>query len=318
MVDPARPAPHAPIGHTGLSQESAVGFIGAGRLGSSLAVAMARSGYRVVAVSSRRASHRKWLSDRLAEAKVVTEPQEVADAAEVIFITTSDGAISLVSDSVTWRTGQAVVHCSGAASLDVLSAPALAGAATGGIHPMQTFPAPDASDSFAGITFGIESESPELQTWLQTLAKALGGRPIQITAEQRPAYHAAAVMACGLLAGLTGLAAEVWASSGGVSRAEAISSLAPLVKTTANSIQEKGLPEALTGPYVRGDLTTVRAHIEASSAVSAEHGAAYAALALAALHLAREQGALSADAEAGIREMLKSALLARCETIERA
>ncbi|MDA0232105.1 MAG: DUF2520 domain-containing protein [Chloroflexi bacterium] len=313
MVDPARPAPPAPIGHTGLSRESAVGFIGAGRLGSSLAVAMARSGYRVVAVSSRRASHRKWLSDRLAEAKVVAEPQEVADAAEVIFITTSDGAISLVSDSVTWRTGQAVLHCSGAASLDLLNSPALAGAATGGIHPMQTFPAPD-----AGVTFGIESESPWLQTWLEALAKALGGRPIQITAEQRPAYHAAAVMACGLLAGLTGLAAEVWASSGGVSRAEAISSLAPLVKTTANSIQEKGLPEALTGPYVRGDLTTVRAHIEASSAVSAEHGAAYAALALAALHLAREQGALSADAEAGIREMLKSALLARCETIERA
>jgi predicted short-subunit dehydrogenase-like oxidoreductase (DUF2520 family) len=132
--------------------------------------------------------------------------------------------------------------------------------------------------------------------------------PILISKDQRSAYHAAAVMACGLLAGLTGLAAEVWASSGGINRADAVKSLAPLVKTTANSIAEKGLPEALTGPYVRGDVTTVARHIEASSAVSAEHGAAYAALALAALHLAREQGALTEQAESSIKAILNSAL----------
>ncbi len=154
--------------------------------------------------------------------------------------------------------------------------------------------------------------------WLQSLAGNLGGRPILITGDQRPAYHAAAVMACGLLAGLTGLAAEVWASSGGVSRSEAVRSLAPLVKTTANFIQEKGLPEVLTGPYVRGDITTVQAHFDASSVVSAEHGAAYAALALATLHLAREQGTLTADAESDIRDMLISALRTSCEIIERA
>lgn len=306
-------------GHTdgaGLSSETAVGIIGAGRLGSSLAIAMTRAGYRVAAVSSRRASHRDWLAEHLPLAKITSAPQAIAEIASIVFITTSDAAIRQVSDSIKWRPDQSVVHCSGASSLAVLSSAESVGAATGGIHPMQTFPAVDAFDSFAGITFGIESGSLALQEWLQSLAKDLGGRPILITEEQRPAYHAAAVMACGLLAGLTGLAAEVWASAGGVTRTEAVSSLAPLVKTTANWIQEKGLPQALTGPYVRGDVTTVRAHIEASSAVSAEHGAAYTALALAALHLAREQGALTAEAESEIKSILVSALLTNCEIID--
>jgi predicted short-subunit dehydrogenase-like oxidoreductase (DUF2520 family) len=299
-----------------LSRESAIGIIGGGRLGSSLAIALARAGYGIVAISSRRASHREWLGSHLSLDAITATPQAVVDKAEIVFITTADGAIQNVCDSITWRSDQAVVHCSGAASLDVLNAAASAGAGTGGIHPMQTFPAPDAFNVFAGITFGIESESPGLRSWLQSMAKDLGGMPIPVTNEQRPAYHAAAVMACGLIAGLTGLAAEVWASSGGVTRTEAVNSLAPLVKSTANWIQEKGLPEALTGPYVRGDIATVQAHIGASSAVSAEHGAAYAALALAALHLAREQGVLTSDAESGIKEILNSALQANCEIMD--
>lgn len=300
----------------GMTREAEIGFIGAGRLGSSLAIALTSAGYRVIAVSSRRASHREWLAEHLPLANVTDTLQVVVDSADFVFITSSDTAIREICDSATWRTNHSVVHSSGAASLDVLSSAALAGASTGGIHPMQTFPAPDAFDSFAGIMFGVESESPVLREWLKSLAEDLGGKPILITGDQRPAYHAAAVMACGLLAGLTGLAAEVWASSGGVTRTQAVSSLVPLVKTTANWMHEKGLPESLTGPYVRGDLATVRAHIEASSAVSAEHGAAYAALALASLHLAKEQGTLTADGESGIKQALVSALRANCEIID--
>lgn len=301
-----------------LSRNAKIGFIGAGRLGSSLSIAMARSGYRIVAMATRRESHQEWLRPQIPGVRVSSEAQDVVDLADVVFITVSDGAIRSVADQIKWRADQAVIHTSGAMPVDELVSATEYGSTTGGLHPMQTFPSPDAFNSFTGITFGIESGSNDLQGWLQTLATDLGGRPILISNEQRPAYHAAAVMACGLLAGLTGLAAEVWASSGEINRADAVRSLAPLVKTTANSIAEKGLPEALTGPYVRGDVTTVVRHIEASSAVSAEHGAAYAALALAALHLAREQGALTEQAESSIKAILNSALHSSCEKFEKA
>lgn len=301
-----------------VEKSARVGFIGAGRLGSSLAIAMTKAGYSVVAVSSRREAHRAWLKSKLPEALIQADANDVAAQSEIIFITVSDAQIQEVADSVSWKPGQMVVHCSGAISLEALRSATEIGASVGGFHPLQTFPTPDSADSLTGITFGVEAPGPALFNWLSSLASDLGGNAYPLTAEQRPAYHAAAVMACGLLAGLTGLAAEIWASSGGVSRQQASDSLMPLVKMTANSMAENGLPQALTGPYVRGDVETVRAHIAASSGVSAEMGAAYAALAIATLHIAKEQGNLTPEAESSIKDMLIASLQASCERIEKA
>ena len=302
---------------TKFAKQSRIGVIGAGRLGSSLAIGMQSAGYTVSAVSSRRAGHREWLQQRLHAALVSADAQVVADTSDIVFIATSDGAIQQVCEAVRWHTGQAVVHLSGALPVEALRQAEDDGAVIGGIHPLQTFPSPEASKSFEGITFAIESPDAQLADWLRTLAVDLGGNPISITSQQRAPYHTAAVMTCGLLASLTGLAAEVWASAGGISRAEAVSALTPLVKTTANWMGQKGLPQALTGPYVRGDITTVRAHVAASSGVSEEHGAAYASLALAGLHIAEEQGGLTPGARDTIRQILETALRDSCEIINR-
>ena len=124
------------------------------------------------------------------------------------------------------------------------------------------------------------------------------------------AYHASAVMACGLLAGLVGLSAEMWRQIGRT-RAEAITALSPLVSDTAMQIAKLGVPGALTGPYVRGDVETVARHLEAVSAQGNDIARAYAALALAALPLANEQGTLPEEARAEIESMLRKALDAR-------
>ena len=47
----------------------------------------------------------------------------VADAAELVFITTPDAAIATVASQVKWHAGQSVVHCSGADSTRSLSQP---------------------------------------------------------------------------------------------------------------------------------------------------------------------------------------------------
>ncbi|MBT5894146.1 MAG: hypothetical protein HOH57_10160, partial [Chloroflexi bacterium] len=44
-----------------LNKESPIAVLAAGRLGSSLAIALSKAGYNVAAVTSRQASHRKWL-----------------------------------------------------------------------------------------------------------------------------------------------------------------------------------------------------------------------------------------------------------------
>ena len=114
-------------------------------------------------------------------------------------------------------------------------------------------------------------------------------------------------MACGLTAGLTGLAADMWARFG-QDRGRGLRALMPLVRGTAAAVERRGIPAALTGPYVRGDVATVKRHLDAVRAQSPDVARAYAALALATLPLAREQGGLTREVEDEMARALRAAL----------
>ncbi|MDP7261004.1 MAG: DUF2520 domain-containing protein [Dehalococcoidia bacterium] len=286
-----------------LNKQTPIAVVASGRLGSSLAVSLAEAGYYVAAVSSRQSDHREWLNSRLENAVAVENAQTAANVANVIFITAPDAMVERVCSVIEWRSHQAVVHCAGVLPLSALESADRRGAATAGFHPLQTFPSPDSHYRLKGVSFATEAQQPALFDWLSTLASDLGGSSFPIESSQRAAYHASGVMACGLLAGLTGVAAEMWESLG-VDREEALKRLIPLLRATIDALDEKGLPDAITGPYVRGDVETIRTHIAAVNASSAETGKAYVALAQASLHIAREQGGLSDSAFESIKSLL--------------
>lgn len=286
-----------------LNKQSRIAVVAAGRLGSSLAIAMAEAGYNVASVSSRRSDHRDWLNSRIGDAIAVESAQTATNMANIVFITAPDAAIEEICSIIEWRSHQAVIHCAGVLPLSVIDSAQGSGAETAGFHPLQTFPSPESSDRLRDVSFATEAEKPELRTWLDTLATDLGGSSFPIVSSQRAAYHASAVMACGLLAGLTGLAAEMWEPLG-IARADALQRLIPLLKATIDALEEKGLPSAITGPFVRGDVDTISTHLLATSANSSDTGKAYAALALATLHMAKEQGGLSDSAFENIKSVL--------------
>ncbi len=286
-----------------LDNATPVAVIAAGRLGSSLSTALDRAGYNLAAASSRPAGHRDWLGSGLPNSIIVENAQAAADLATVIFITGPDSAIEEICAGVKWRDDQAVLHCAGVLPLSALDNAVAQGASTGGFHPLQTFPTHDSADRLSGVSFAIEADDSDLLRWLESLAVDLGGSPVEIESGQRAAYHASAVMACGLVAGLVGLAAEMWDPLG-IDRDNALKRLIPLIRSTVDSLDKQGLPAAITGPFVRGDVETIGSHVEATRQISPEMGRAYAALALASLHIAREQGGLSDDAF----ERIKSAL----------
>lgn len=301
-----------------LNLNSQIAVVGAGRLGASLTIALARAGRNVVAVSSRREEQREWLQSQLAatssirdggagRTRVCSEPREAASDADVVFVTSTDAAIAQVARFCELRRGQYVVHCSGLLGADIL-ADAAPEATPGAMHPLQTFPSRECHDLIDGISFGIESPDRVLLEWLNDLAATFNGRVVLVSgARQRAAYHAAAVMSCGLLAGLTGIAAEMWRELG-VNRHEALDHMAPMIRSTAAAVAESGIPDALSGPFVRGDVDTIRAHLTATHAFNRETGRAYAALALAQLHLAGAQGNLQPDTIAEMRSILTDQL----------
>ena len=140
-------------------------------------------------------------------------------------------------------TGQAVVHCSGALPLDVLSPAAQSGGAAteagaigGAMHPLQTFTAGvDATAAFQGIACAIEAPAP-LRGALDELAERLGGWPISLSSEDRALYHASAIAACGLVATLLKLAGDLWS---GHSRAGGAGDASPVAADPQHARQHR-------------------------------------------------------------------------------
>src|SRR5204863_8822616 len=88
-----------------------LGFIGAGRVGTGLASGFARAGMNVVAIASRTSASAQKLANRVLGA-LACAPQEVADCADIAFLTVPDDAIERSGSSLRWREGSACVPCS--------------------------------------------------------------------------------------------------------------------------------------------------------------------------------------------------------------
>lgn len=269
-----------------------IGFVGAGVLGSGLALALSAAGWRVNAIASRTHASAERVASLIDGCAALESAQRVADACDLVFITTPDSAISAVAGSVRWRQNQGVTHCCGAASTELLASAQDAGAAVGAMHPFQTFAAiagPDqAAERLQGVTFAV-SATGWLEEFLPKLAASLGGSGIAIPEGMRPLYHASAVLSCGYLATLLDAAVGLWTSMG-FAEEDGIRAAAPLARATIEAIERQGPANAVTGPVVRGDADTVAAHLELLSQHAAHLLPLYRQLTEASLPLARAKG----------------------------
>ncbi len=237
-----------------------IGFIGAGTVGTALAFLLRQHGYSVRVVSSRTEKSARQFTVQVPDSRIAGSNQQVADAADIVFITTPDAVIPTVVAELTWRAGQSVIHCSGADSAATLEPARRMGAAVGSCHPLQTFAdCHQAILNIPGSTFAIEAEEPLLST-LKDMALAVGGRWIVIRPEDRVLYHAAAVIASNYLVTLVKMATDLWQTFG-VPPEQATAALLPLIKGTLNNIENVGIPRCLTGPIARGDAGTVSKHL---------------------------------------------------------
>jgi predicted short-subunit dehydrogenase-like oxidoreductase (DUF2520 family) len=237
-----------------------IGFIGAGTVGTALAVLLSRHGYRVVAVASRSQASAEKLAGNINDCRVVSS-QEVANASDLIFITTPDDVIATVVSQVKWSGRNGVVHCSGADSTDILEPARKSMAMVGGFHPLQTFASVrQAIENIPGSTFALEAEEPLLTT-LKDMATALGGRSIRLKADDKVAYHAAAVFASNYLVSLVKMSTDLWQTFA-IPTDQATRALLPLIRGTLHNIETIGIPQCLTGPIARGDTGTVNKHLK--------------------------------------------------------
>lgn len=274
-----------------------VGFIGAGRLARSLALALQQAGVPIHGVASRRPESACAMAQSLQGCEAM-DSQSLAARCNLVFITTPDAVIGTIARTVHWRAHQAVVHCSGATDVAVLRPAAEAGAAIGGFHPMQTFgaDAQAAVASLPGCAVAIEAADLGLRTKLHALAQRLGCTGMDLPAGARARYHAAGGYASQHIHVLLAEAVRLW-QSWGATEAQALSALLPLLRGTLESIAHSGLANGMPGPVSRGDVGTVQAHRQALQALDPEMRDLYDRLSQRSLRLARSAGRLD-DAQA--------------------
>ncbi len=278
--------------------------IGAGRVGTAMAVLLARAGHRVIAVAGREATRER--AARHLPGVPFLQAEEAARGAELVLIGTPDAAIEPVCGALAragaLSAGQAVAHLSGATALEALGAAEALGAEVLSVHPLQTCPDVEAGVArIPGAAIGVTARTPAGLALGERIARDVGGRPFVLEDARKPVYHAAAVFASNYLVTLTALAAELERLAGLEAPAGA---LEPLQRATLENVAALGPEAALTGPAVRGDAVTVETNLRGLAEHAPWAVPAYVTLAELALRLAAASGRLAPEGRAAVEEVL--------------
>jgi predicted short-subunit dehydrogenase-like oxidoreductase (DUF2520 family) len=281
-----------------------VAVIGAGRLGTAVAVLLGRAGHRLVGISGRDGT-RARAGVHLPGVPVL-EPAEAAAAAELIVIGTPDDRIEPMvaglAAAAAIPVGAWVMHLSGSLGLDALRAAHDTGAHRLALHPLQTFPdVASALEGLPGCAIAVTADDEEGARLGERLADDLHGIPFRLADDLRPLYHAAAVFASNYVVTASAIAESLFAAAGVPQPA---TTMAPLQRASLDHVERLGPAWALTGPAVRGDAGTIRRNLEALARYAPDLVPAYVALARSTLDLAGRSGRLAEDARAAVEDVL--------------
>jgi predicted short-subunit dehydrogenase-like oxidoreductase (DUF2520 family) len=278
-------------------------------VGIPLASAFARAGWPVTAVASRDPQRRAAFRAQVPDAKGFAEPAAVLDEADLIFLTVPDDTIAPIARELRLYSGQALVHTSGLLDAAVLAPAMAAGTGAGSFHPLVAFADADrALEALAGATIALDGDE-SVVALLAELAEAIGARPVRLPPGAKPAYHAAAVLAAGGFTALLDAIAELGRGAG-LEEPAALAVYAPLIRQTLANAERLGVAAALTGPMVRGDEGTVRAHLAAMADLAPGARELYVAAARREITLAEGRGELGPDQATRLREALEASVQA--------
>ncbi|WP_460711789.1 Rossmann-like and DUF2520 domain-containing protein [Nocardioides dilutus] len=283
-----------------------VGVVGAGRVGAVLAAALRRAGHEIVAAAGESDASRSRI-ETLLPGVAVLKPTDVARASDLLLLTVPDdmldNVVTMLAASGAIREGQYVAHTSGRHGLAVLAPAREVGARVLAIHPAMTFTGTDVDlDRLPGTVFGLTA-GPGERELAESLVADLGGRPNWVPEEMRTLYHAGLAHGANHLVTLVTEAMEVLSASG---VADPAATLRPLLTAALDNALDQG-DAALTGPIVRGDVGTVRAHLEDLRANAPQSVASYVALARASLGRAVTDGRVLPIRARRILEVLDAA-----------
>lgn len=281
-----------------------VAVVGAGRVGTAMAVLLHRAGHRVAAISGREASRER--ASRFLPRVALLDPVDAARAGDLVLVAVPDdriaGLVEELAAGGALREGQWVAHVSGALGLDVLRPAAVTGAGRLAIHPLQTFPdVVGALDRIPGSAMAVTSDDDAGHRLGERIARDLRAVPFRLEDAKRPLYHAAAVFASNYLIVTAGIAEGLFRDAG---VPDPLGAMLPLLRASIDNVERLGPAGALTGPAVRGDAMTIERNLGALEGTAPTTVPAYVELCRAAIELAARAGRLSDEGRASLEDVL--------------
>lgn len=249
-------------------------IIGAGRLGTTVSYALSQKkdlGIRLKAVASRTGASlnraKEIMGDKAKGVVFTTENKRAASLAECILISTPDDVIKNVCSEITEGEEENfneryVVHFSGSKPLSMLDSARRAGARVASIHPLKSFASiREAIKTLPGTVFGITYSGAEAKQAVKFIVKGLEGSVIEVDDDKKALYHAAACVASNYLVTLINYAVFIHKKIG-IEPEDSLKGLMGLIEGTVDNIKKMGTEKSLTGPIARGDIGTIKEHLE--------------------------------------------------------
>ena len=227
-----------------------ISFIGAGRLASQLAPALAAH-HSINCVYSRDLAKAQSLATRV-DALACNDLAAIPVDTGLVIIAVSDRAIAEVVAALHQRLPNTlIVHTSGSTAMSVLSA---IHPRAGVFYPLQTFSFERAT-AWEQTPLLIEAVQDEDLTSLHSLAAALSTRVYHYTSAQRLSLHLAAVFACNFSNYCYDMAKQILDAQDAD-----FGLLYPLMLETAHKATQADPQTMQTGPAMRGDTPTIAMH----------------------------------------------------------
>src|SRR5665213_390409 len=174
-------------------------IVGAGRVGRALGRQLHEMGWRIGVLAGRSITSARAAARVIGAGHAEDGLTREILASKVVLIATPDSAIGSVAKALAdlgggeWR-GKIALHTSGAMDASVLKPLSDMGAATGSMHPMQTF-SDQSTPTLEGRVFGIDGSAAALKI-ARKMVRQMGGVAVRLSGANKAAYHAAGSLAC--------------------------------------------------------------------------------------------------------------------------
>lgn len=244
---------------------NSVSIVGTGNLAQALGPALKDAGYTIDAVVSRSnpKSRKRAAALAIALRSTPVALEDFRPKSDVIWLFHTDDALSQTARQLAqhgnWK-GRVVLHSSGALSSEVLAPLSRAGAATASLHPMMTFVPGGAGIDISKVPFAAEGDRGGIAA-AREIVRRLRAQVFEIRKEAKVLYHALGSFSSPMVVA-TLVTAERVGKAAGLSLKEVRKIMTPiLLQTTVNYLQ-RGPALAFSGPIKRGDVNTVRRHLQ--------------------------------------------------------